>query len=465
MFKKASRNENSMTPINPAENDKDEPTTNVNNSVFSPKRTIVFIWLGWVVIMLVYQVFVPARLELARPDYALIWTPSQTQANSQENKPYLQDDFLNQHVSWDSEFYLAIATKGYEAPEIHRIGTTFVTGTLFASWPFLPTGISGLREGIPLTFAFFPFYPLVIRLLSYPLSIFGLTQIATATLAGVLVSMFGTLAGMLALYELAKDELGDAGGLRAAFYLIIFPSGFFLAQVYTEGLFVGLAFSALVLIRRKKRGWAALLAVLATFTRAVGVALILPLFISWVQDREWMKLDLEWREIYFKGLPWKTIVRGLIIAAPVIAFFFWKITYYGMAFSKVEEEFFGRGLLSLGMGFNSWSSAFQDLFGENSQAAAYYAIEWAAVILGFWACIRGFRHHPDLAIFGFAVVFLSFTSGPAQGMHRYIIAAPPVFLYLSRLGKNEAFDRVWTITSVLLMGVLALLFTFDMWTG
>ena len=50
-------------------------------------------------------------------------------------------------------------------------------------------------------------------------------------------------------------------------------------------------------------------------------------------------------------------------------------------------------------------------------------------------------------------------------MHRYVLAAPPVFLYLSRLGKNPAFDRAWTIASVLLMGVLAMLFTFDMWAG
>ncbi len=429
------------------------------------KRSIFFIWLGWAVVMLGYQVLVPARLELARPDYALNWTVSETRPNSQAGKIFLNEPFLNRHVSWDSEYYLAIATYGYEAPTIHRVGTTFMTGSTIASWPFLPTGTSGAREGVPLTFAFFPFYPLTIRLLAYPLAVLGLNQIATATLAGVIVSMAGTLMGMLALYELAKDELGEEGGLRAAFYLIIFPSGFFLAQVYTEGLFVGLAFTALVLIRQKKRGWAALVAVLATFTRAVGVALVLPLFISWVQDREWMKLDLEWREIYFKGLPWKAIRNLFIISAPAIAFMLWKVSYPGMAFSKVEDEFFGRGLLSFGMSFITWSGAFRDLFGENTQAAAYYAIEWAAILFGFAACIRGFRHHPDLALFGFAVVFLSFTSGPAQGMHRYILAAPPVFLYLSKLGEKKAFDRVWTIASVLVMGLLATLFMFDMWTG
>lgn len=319
--------------------------------------------------------------------------------------------------------------------------------------------------GIPLSYAFFPFYPSMIRLASVPLSLIGLSEIATASLAGVLVSMLGTLLGMLSLYELAEQELGEEGGLRTVFYLIIFPSGFFLAQVYTEGLFVGLAFSSLVMIRRGKRGWAAVLAVFATYTRAVGVALSLPLLASWINDQEWRDLDLEWRQIYVQGLPWRAMWNGLVTLAPVFAFLLWKISYYGMAFSQVEAQFFGRGLLSLGSTFISWSNAFKNLFGDNPQAAAYYILEWSAVILGFLACGLGFKKYPDLAMFGMAVVFLSFTSGPAQGMHRYILAAPPVFLQLSSWGKNRAFDRTWTILSVLTMGAYAALFTFDMWAG
>ena len=433
------------------------------------RKTIFFIWLGWVFIMLGYQIYVPARMEIARPDYALNWTANETTKDSQNGKAYLNEPFLNQHVAWDSEYYLAIAVGGYEDPEIFRIGTFINPGNDSPGWnywPFvIPQGQAGTRVGIPLSYAFFPFYSLMIRLVSIPLLVFGLNLIATATLAGVIISTVGTLFAMLALYELARTELGEEGGLRAAFYLIIFPSGFFLAQVYTEGLFVGLAFSALVLIRKQKFGWAVLLAVLATFTRAVGVALVVPLLIAYYQQGEWRGLDLEWRQIYFKGVPWRTVGYTIMMFAPVIAFLFWRVSYNGMAFSKVEEEFFGRGLLNFGSTFITWSSAFRDLFGDNSQAAAYYLLEWGAVLLGFLSCIYGLKRYPDIAWFGLIVVFLSFTSGPAQGMHRYILAAPPVFLFLSRLGRRTAFDRVWSIASVLLMGVLATLYTFNMWTG
>ena len=52
-----------------------------------------------------------------------------------------------------------------------------------------------------------------------------------------------------------------------------------------------------------------------------------------------------------------------------------------------------------------------------------------------------------------------------QGMHRYVLAVPSIFLILGRLGKHEPFDRAWTTASVLLMGLLATLFTFNMWAG
>jgi len=432
------------------------------------KRTVFAIWLGWALIMLAYSLLVPARFNVRRPDQVLSWTAGSTAiGGEQSRKHYLQDSFLEGQVAWDSEYYLAIALGGYGDPNVDHIGESFGgVRTGGGYWPFvIPQGYANAREGVSLSHAFFPFYPFLMRILTLPLSILGLTQIGTATLAGVIISLLGTLAATLAIFELGREELGENGGLRAAFYLLIFPSSFFLAVVYTEGLFLGLAFSSLVLIRRGHRGWAAVLAVLATFTRAAGVVLVVPLLISWIQDGEWLDLDLEWRQLYFRGLPWRTIGHALIVFAPAIAFMIWRFSYFGMAFSRVEEEFFGRGLLALTATYHSWREAFYSLFGDNPQTAAYYAIEFGAVILGFTACIAGLRKYPDLALFGLLVIVLSFTSGPAQGMHRYVLAAPPIYLFLSELGRKPAFDRVWTIGSILLMGVVGTMFIFDMWAG
>jgi hypothetical protein len=429
-------------------------------------RTIFGIWLGWALLMLAYHMLLPARLTVLPPDRALDWTRDETMPGSQDEKLYLNEPFFNRHVAWDSEYYLAIAVGGYEDPNINRIRSGFgSTSTGGGYWPFIIPAESIQRPGISLSYAFFPFYPMMMRLFALPLSILGLNPIATASLAGVVVSLLGALAAMFALYEFASAEMDEAAGLRAAFYLLIFPSAFFMAEIYTEGLFVGLAFTSLLLLRRGHRGWAALVAVLATFTRAAGIVLAVPLLLAWLKDGEWLELDMEWRQLYYRGIPWRIVANGLIAASPIIAFFLWRVSYYGLAFSLVEEEFFGRELLSLGFTYITWSEGFRDIFGSNPHAAGYYIVEWLGIIIGFTACIAGFKRHPDLAIFGFLVVFLSFTSGPAQGMYRYVLGAPPVFLFLSRLGKNPVFDRAWTIASVLIMGMMCTMYMFDMWSG
>jgi hypothetical protein len=437
-----------------------DPTPFNKNAV----RTIVLIWLAWCLMMVGFQAFVTARVQPERPDRVLDWTESETTATANDDQIYLSEPFLNNHVAWDSEFYLSIATTGYQDPKVRSVQV--VAAEVLAVRPNMNISqITTVGDALPLNYAFMPFYPLVIRIFAFPLRILGLNPIATASLAGVVVSMLGTLAAMLALYDLTRDELGNKGGIRTAFYLIVFPTGMFFAQVYTEGLFVGLAFWALTMIRRKQWLAAAVLAVCATLTRAVGVALFIPLIAPWIRSGDWMDLDLEWRELYFKGIPWRAIGRALIHLSPILAFVAWRYSYLGFAFNIVEDLVFGRGALMVGTSFSGWLDAFKSIFGDNPQMSAYYLIEFAAIVLGFWACFATRDRYPTLSWYGLLTIIIALTSGPPQGMHRYILAAPSVFIFLSRLGKSETFDRIWSTVSILLVGLLAMLFTFDFWVG
>lgn len=409
-------------------------------------RSIFFIWLAWVLVVVGFQAWAVARFQPQWPDRALEWTERETgDGNYQEGRPYLLELFMNSQVAWDSEYYLGIAVGGYDDPDVPHTGP--------------------IDRQVSLSYAFLPFYPLMIRLFAYPLALLGLNPIATAALAGVVVSALGTLAGMLALHDLTRDLLGEDGALRAAFYLVIFPTGFFLAQVYTEGLFVGLAFGCLALLRRKKYLLAALLGMCATLTRAVGVALVIPLAITWLRTGEWMELDLEWRQIYFRGIPLRPLGRALAAFAPVIVFLAWKFSYLGLAFDFVESEYFGRGFMDLGYAFYAWAEAFGSMFSGNSQTTAYYLPEFLGLFLGIYASFKCLKSDPEIAWFSLAVVLISWGSGPAQGIYRYVLGAPAVFFTLARWGKNPVFDRAWTTGSVLLMGFLAVLYAFNMWVG
>jgi len=427
-------------------------------------RLIVLLWLAWTLIVIVFQALATSRIVPKFPDLALEWTKDFTDAGYQLDHVYLLDPFMNDQVAWDSEYYLSIAVGGYDDPRSPHL---------------TPQGVMTSPQGLPAAqanpsfdtnissnYAFFLFYPLMIRILAYPLQVFGLNPIATATLAGIIISALGTLMGMLALFDLTRDSLGEDGALRAVFYLIIFPTGFFLIQVYTEGLFVGLAFGCLAMLKRQHWSAAALLGVAATLTRAVGVALVIPMVIVWLRKGEWLDIDLKWRQIYHQGIPLRPLARGLLAFSPLIAFLIWKFSYLGSAFSYIQTHVYGRGTLQLGNSFYLWSEAFRSMLqGTNPQHSAYYFTEFLGLAIAIIACIVTIKTHPEIGWFSLAVVLISWGSGPAQGIHRYILGAPAVFIALARWGRNPVFDRAWTIFSILLMGLLATLFAFNMWVA
>jgi hypothetical protein len=246
----------------------------------------------------------------------------------------------------------------------------------------------------------------------------------------------------------------------------VFPTGFFLIQVYTEGLFIGLTFGCLAMLKREQWLPAALLAVAATMTRAVGVALVIPMLITWFRAVKWTNLDLEWRQIYQQAFPFRPLARGLLVFSPAIVFLVWRFSYLGLNFRYIEDKIYGRGVLQFGKAFSFWSEAFWTMLaGNNPQHTTYYLTEFLGLAIGIIACIATIKTHPEIGWFSFAVLLISWGSGPAQGIHRYILGAPAVFITLARWGNNPVFDRAWTTLSILLMGLLAMLFAFNMWVA
>lgn len=432
-----------------------------------PNQKIVLLWLSWAIILIGFQALVDARFDPSRPDKALSWTEWETTATSNKGKIYLEEPFLNTQVAWDSEYYLSIATEGYNDPAVSGIPANF-------SWNNPQT----CKPGKPPTcysrnYAFFPFYPYLSRVISLPFRLF-LTPIAASTLAEVLVSLLGTLGAMWALYQLTKDELEESGALRAVFYLLIFPSSFFLAQVYTEGLFLGLTFCSLAFLKRRRWLLAGLLAALATWTRAAGGMLFIALIGSWVVDLirlmhyRTLKTTAEATSDSEENTPKlrlpTTLLNLVWVFLPVVAYLIWNATL-GPAFHVVEDHYFSRGFMLIDQSLRAWGDAFKSFSSNNLQARTYYAVEFSAIILALVACILTFKRYPWIATFGLLVIVFSFFSGAAQGMHRYVLAAPSLFILLARLGKNPVFDRAWMILSVLVMGLMATLFTFDFWAG
>jgi hypothetical protein len=457
---------------------------------------ILLLWAAWLAIICAFQIVVDARFQPAKPDSVLAWTPRETGAGypvaaGPNCRPLLADANMNEHVAYDSEYYIAIATGGYDDPNaqayVRQNGRTTVVG--------VPTCTAGMDGWTPLNYAFMPAYPTLMRPIMAVESVLpftsAMTETGRATLAGIILSALGGLLAMLGLARLMaylerRRKVGEGGtaeatgsswggshGLRAALYLLVFPTGFYLAQVYTEGLFIGLAFMACALAVEKKLVWASAFAVVAALTRQAGFLLFLPI--------AWSAFQVL-RDGATRPKGWRIGVPIAAAVAPVAAFAAWFVSPLGQDWQVVEREFFGRAFDvagSIDMWHKSWDTLITGvdktgvgggyaIFGGGplpSSASVYIALEFLSLALAIAACVWLLRTMPGVALFGLAVIVLSAGSSSAQGMDRYVLAVPAIFLMLAWFGRREVFDRVWVMGSTLVMGMLVTLFTFGFWVS
>lgn len=46
-----------------------------------------------------------------------------------------------------------------------------------------------------------------------------------------------------------------------------------------------------------------------------------------------------------------------------------------------------------------------------------------------------------------------------------LLVVPSTYIFLNRLGQKRVFERAWTLTSILIIGMTAFLYTFELWAG
>lgn len=146
---------------------------------------------------------------------------------------------------WDSVWYLAIAAEGYG---------------------------DGARA------AFFPLYPLVVRVAGLP---FG-----SALVGGALASTALLAVALVLLHRLVALDHARPVARNAVLVTALFPMSFFFSAVYSESLFLALSIGAVYAARRERWAWAGALGLLAAMTRSAGVLLAIPLAMIYLWDAE-----------------------------------------------------------------------------------------------------------------------------------------------------------------------------------
>jgi Gpi18-like mannosyltransferase len=151
---------------------------------------------------------------------------------------------------WDGKWYRTIATEGYEY----------------------------VQDGGQHSIAFFPLFPLLIRvvmMLELPFEV-----------AAVLVNNLAFLGAMSLLYFWAKESQGTSVARWATAVLAWCPSSLFCTVVYSEGLFLLITTAALRAFDRNQYRQAAVWGALASATRVPGITLLPAfLFTAWKERR------------------------------------------------------------------------------------------------------------------------------------------------------------------------------------
>jgi Gpi18-like mannosyltransferase len=146
--------------------------------------------------------------------------------------------------------------------------------------------------------AFFPLYPLLIRILHF--------LVKNYLLSALIVSNVFYILAILFLYKLVKKDYSHEIALRTVLLLSAFPTAYFLHAGYTESLFLFLVVSSFYYAINKKWFTASLLGMFASLARINGVLLFPALLAEYLFGKketggERTKLRIS-KDIFFTAL-------------------------------------------------------------------------------------------------------------------------------------------------------------------
>jgi hypothetical protein len=340
---------------------------------------------------------------------------------------HFQDNVIKDALAgrWDTGFYLSIADEGY-----------FNEGVQFPS------------------VAFFPLYPLAIRLFN--------TITGESAWSGLLISNLSLCVAAVLFFRLVSEEFGEKIADRTIWYWLIYPTSFFGSAVYTESLFLMVAIGALYFARRGVWESAGMLGIAATLTRLIGLIVAPMLLVEWFV--QWRTRPIEERPPVWGAL------AGLLTPLGTVAYmaFLWYRFGDPIAFVHASEAWAREpkpiwdvvGTLFITPA-NGWVQAL--LAGQllvNDWLDLGTVVFFLAI--GIYLLVK--RRWSE-AVFVLLGALIPLNSGLLMSQRRYMWVLFPVFIVLARWGEREWVDRLITTVSLMLLGIMMALFAEWYWVA
>lgn len=309
--------------------------------------------------------------------------------------------------------------------------------------------------------AYFPLYPLLVRLLN---PIFG-----NELITGLIISNFAFFVGLFVFYKyLSKGVINHAP--TTILLLLLFPTSFFFGAIYTEGLFFLLFVLTLYFLKREKYWLTGLFAILSSMTRLIGVFLVIPIILSQISKRKSQNQILNLKSIF--------LIISPVFGLALYCLYLWKTTGDPFMFLTSQPVFGANRSTSIIL-LPQVVWRYLKIFFTASHNFQYYVsvFEFITFMLVFfvlildlfknlkiknWKLIRNLKfeikNYDRLALnlFSFSNLILPTLTGTFSSMPRYALFSLSFFLYLAEVKNRWIKILILTAFSLLHIVILSL---------
>lgn len=373
-------------------------------------KRIVLLFLSWRLLLfiplIVAQAFVPYRLGYAytSPLYFL-----------SDKHSLISHFLLLPWANFDGVYYLLIAANGYT-----------------------------VNAG------FFPLFSLLLHLLT---SVFGRIlafdpiQYFTALF---LVTLYFLLS-LILLYRLIGLDYKDNIAILSLIFILLFPTSFFFATIYSEGLFLLLSVSSFYFARTNRWFLASLCGGLLTATRLVGIAIIPALILEFIKQEKTL----------FKLKSLFLLLTPLGISAYMLFNFLkWGDVFY---FIQAQGDFQNNRSVTTFVFIPQTIFRYIKILTSLMPSQFEWWIGLLEISTFTFVSILLFvawkkRLRPSYILFALICFLIPVSSGTFTGLPRYALVLFPIFITLALI-KSKMVKLSYAIICFVLLFILFMLFS------
>lgn len=314
--------------------------------------------------------------------------------------------FLSMWGVWDSNWYIGIARDGYS------------------------TALNSVNMA---NYAFFPFYPTLMRLLG--------TLTADYYNAGLIISNACLFLSCLYLFRLVSLENDSDTALRSIKYLVLFPTAFILSGVFSESLFLALVIMAYYYAKKGNWLFVGVLGFFTSLTRPPGVIIIIPLLYEYLKQADFRIENIRFNVLYLLLIP---------CGISLFAIYNYYLTGDFLAFVHIQSSWGGRIV-------NPVTELYYRLISSDVHVLFGALFTSACIIL-----LVLYHKKVDFSLWLFATFMILIplsTPSSSWSMARYMVVVFPLFIILAKVGKDRVIDQAMTIILALFQGFFMAIWT------